>query len=171
MANRITFSRIPLSLALLFCPVFSPPFYCFYLAAGLTDMVDGAAARKTNTVSDLGARLDTAADLVFAAVCLIKLLPVLDLAPWMYGWAAVIALIRAGNLVSGYVTQKKLVALHTVMNKATGVLLFVLPLTLPVIDLQYSAVVVCAAATLAAVQEGHYIRTAGAKTRAAAGKR
>ena len=170
MANWITLSRIPLSLALLFCPVFSPPFYCFYLAAGLTDMVDGAASRKTNTVSDLGARLDTAADLVFAAVCLLRLLPVLDLAPWMYGWIAVIALIRAGNLVLGYVTQKKLVALHTGMNKVTGVLLFVLPLTLPVIDLRYSAAAVCAAATFAAIQEGYAIWTAGAKTRTAAGE-
>ena len=33
------------------------------------------------------------------------------------------------------------------------------PLTLPVLALTYSAPVVCAAATFAAVQEGHFIRT------------
>jgi CDP-diacylglycerol--glycerol-3-phosphate 3-phosphatidyltransferase len=45
------------------------------------------------------------------------------------------------------------------MNKATGALLFLLPLTLPAVPLKYTAIVVCAAATFAAIQEGHFIRT------------
>jgi CDP-diacylglycerol--glycerol-3-phosphate 3-phosphatidyltransferase len=45
------------------------------------------------------------------------------------------------------------------MNKATGALLFLMPLTIPTVGLKYSAVVVCAAATFAAIQEGHFIRT------------
>ena len=63
------------------------------------------------------------------------------------------------NIISGYVIQQKHVALHTIMKKVTGILLFVLPLTLPVIELKYSAPLVCTAATFAAIQEGHYIRT------------
>ena len=59
MANTITFFRIAAGIALLFCPVFSPAFYVFYIAAGLSDMLDGFVARKTDTVSKLGARLDT----------------------------------------------------------------------------------------------------------------
>ena len=77
MANTITFFRIAASIVLLFCPVFSPAFYAFYIAAGLSDMLDGFVARKTDSVSKLGARLDTMADFVFVVVCLIKLLPVL----------------------------------------------------------------------------------------------
>ena len=38
-------------------------------------------------------------------------------------------------------------------------LLFVLPLTLPFINLKYSALAVCLVATFAAIQEGHFIRT------------
>ena len=57
-------------------------------------MMDGAVARKTGIVSELGARLDTIADLVFTAVCLIKLLPVLDVPAWLYLWIAVIAIIK-----------------------------------------------------------------------------
>ena len=45
------------------------------------------------------------------------------------------------------------------MNKATGILLFLLPLTIPAVPLKYSAIVVCAVATFAAIQEGHFIRT------------
>lgn len=50
-------------------------------------------------------------------------------------------------------------ALHTVMNKITGALCFLLPFTLSFIDLKYSAIAVCCIATFAAIQEGHYIRT------------
>ena len=159
MANTITFFRIAAGIVLLFCPVFSPAFYTFYIAAGLSDMLDGFVARKTDTVSKLGARLDTIADFVLVVVCLIKLLPVMSIPVWLFVWIGMIALIKAVNIVSGFAVQKKFVAVHSVMNKATGVLLFLLPLTIPTVPLKYSAIVVCAAATFAAIQEGHFIRT------------
>lgn len=139
--------------------MFSVTFYALYITAGLTDMADGWVARRTNTVSEFGAKLDTIADLAFVAVCLMKLLPVMDVPVWLYVWIGIIALIKLTNIVSGYVMQKQFVAVHSVMNKITGVLLFILPLTLSFIDLRYSAVVVCIIATFAAVQEGHFIRT------------
>ena len=159
MANTITFFRIAAGMALLFCPVFSPAFYAFYISAGLSDMLDGFAARRTNTVSRFGARLDTMADFVLVVVCLFKLLPILSIPAWLYGWIGIIALIKAVNIISGFAVQKRFAAVHSVMNKATGALLFLLPLTIRVVPLKYSAVVVCAAATLAAIQEGHFIRT------------
>ena len=159
MANAVTFFRMAAGIVLLFCPVFSPAFYVFYIAAGLSDMLDGFAARRTSTVSELGARLDTMADLLFVVMCLIKLLPILRIPAWLAGWIGIVALIKAVNIISGFAAQKKLVAVHSVMNKATGALLFLLPLTIRAVGLQYSATVVCAAATFAAVQEGHFIRT------------
>lgn len=159
MANIITSIRILCSVALLFCPTLSPAFYVIYLAAGFTDMIDGTVARKTNTVSELGSKLDTIADFIFFVVCLIKLIPIMNIPVWICFWIAIIAFIKAINVVSGYVLQKKLVAVHTVMNKVSGALLFILPLTFSILDLKYSAIVVCVVATLAAVQEGHYIRT------------
>ena len=159
MANTITFFRIAAGMALLFCPVFSPAFYAFYISAGLSDMLDGFAARRTNTVSRFGARLDTMADFVLVVVCLIKLLPILSIPAWLYGWIGLIALIKAVNIISGFAVQKRFAAVHSVMNKVTGALLFLLPLTIRVVPLKYSAVVVCAAATFAAIQEGHFIRT------------
>ena len=159
MANIITLIRVLCSIAILFCPVFSVAFYALYITAGLTDMADGWVARKTNTVSELGSKLDTIADFVFLVVCLVKLLPIMGIPIWLYVWIGIIALIKLINIVSGYVVQKQFVAVHSVMNKITGVLLFILPLTLSFIDLRYSAVVVCVFATFAAVQEGHFIRT------------
>ncbi len=158
MANIITEIRIVLSAALLFCPALSSAFYTLYIAAGFSDMIDGAVARKTGTVSEFGSRLDTIADIVFVAACLIKLLPVLPVPVWLYGWIAVIAFIKAANIAAGYIRQKAFITVHSIMNKVTGGLLFVFPLTLAFIDLRYSAAVVCMAATAAAFQEGHLIK-------------
>lgn len=158
MANFITSLRIICSIALLFCSALSPAFYALYIVAGFTDMIDGAVARKTNTVSEFGSRLDTVADFVFVVICLIKLIPVLNITTLIYVWVVIIAFIKVSNVVSGYIVQKKFVAVHTVMNKVTGALLFIFPLTVSIIDLKYSVIVVCLIATFAAVQEGHYIR-------------
>ena len=159
MANIITLIRVLCSIAILFCPVFSVAFYSLYIAAGLTDIADGWVARKTNTTSAFGARLDTIADFIFVVICLFKLIPVLDIPTWLYIWIGIIALIKVINIVSGYVVQKQFVAIHSLMNKVTGLLLFLLPLTFSFIDLRYSAAVVGIIATFAAIQEGHFIRT------------
>ena len=147
-----------LSVALLFCPALSPMFYALYIAAGFSDMIDGAVARKTGAVSEFGSRLDTIADIVFVAVCLIKLLPVLHVPVWLYIWIAIIAFIKVANIAVGFVGQKELISVHSMMNKLTGGLLFVLPLTLAFIDPRYSGAVVCIVATAAAIQEGYLIK-------------
>ena len=64
MANIITIIRILCSIALLFFPAFSPVFYVLYITAGVSDMVDGWFARRTHTVSELGAKLDTIKDIL-----------------------------------------------------------------------------------------------------------
>ena len=159
MANIITIIRIICSIVLLFCQFPSTAFYILYVTAGITDMIDGAVARKTDTVSEFGAKLDTAADFVFVVVCMKKLIPILDIPKWLYVWIAVIALVKVINIVSGYVMRKEFVAAHTVMNKVAGILLFILPLTLQALELRYTGAAVCTAAAFAAVQEGYYIRT------------
>lgn len=163
IANIITGSRIVFSIALLFITPFSPMFYVLYAVAGLTDMIDGTVARKTNTVSAFGARLDSVADFVFVTVCLFKLLPILDIPVWLWIWIAVIALIKVINIISGAIKLKRMIAVHSLMNKITGALCFLLPLTLSLIDLKYGTIVVCTAATFAAIQEWHYIRTGRVK--------
>ena len=159
LANDITIIRILYSIALLFFPVFSTAFYTLYITAGVSDMVDGWVARRTHTASELGAKLDTIADIVFVIVCLLKLLPILDIPVWLYIWIGVIALIKIITIISGFVVKKRFVAVHSTMNKISGLLLFILPLTIPSIDLKYTAVVVCFFATFAAIQEGNFIRT------------
>ena len=159
IANAITGIRILGSILLAFVPVFSVPFYAVYLTCGLSDMVDGTIARRTNSSSSLGAKLDTVADFLFAAVSLAKLLPYIPVPGWLLQWIATIALIKAANIGLGFIRNKKLVSVHSAMNKITGGLLFFFPLTLGSIELKYSAVTVCSIATVSAIQEGYFIGT------------
>lgn len=159
MANIITACRIVCSAVLLFLPALSPAFYTVYLIGGFTDMIDGTIARKMGTESAFGAKLDSVADFSFIIVCLLKILPVVELPRWLWIWILLIALIKISSVVSGFVRWGKLIGEHTILNKAMGFLLFVLPFTLKGIPLQYSGGFLCIMATVAALQEGYYIRT------------
>ena len=122
IANLITGSRIVFSVPLMFLPLSSAWFYVLYLFCGFTDMIDGSIARKTGTVSEFGARLDTVADFVFLSASLAKFLPMVPIPQWLWVWIAVIGVVKIGNLRGGFVRTKTLVSLHTVMNKITGLL-------------------------------------------------
>ena len=130
-----------------------------HLLCGFSDMIDGTIARKTNSASEFGAKMDTAADFVFLAVSLIKLLPTIYIPGWLWIWVSVIAIIKIGNIIMGYISKKQFISLHTIMNKVTGFLLFLLPLTLSFVELKCSSLVVCSIATFSAIQEGVYIVT------------
>ena len=159
IANIITLCRMIGSIGLLFCPIFSACFYGLYIFCGLTDMVDGTIARKTGAVSSFGARLDTVADFLFVIASFVKLVPVIRIPVWICGWAAVIAVVKLVNLVWGSTQIKQMPSLHTIANKATGLCLFLLPLTMSFVELRYTVPVVCIIATIAAIQEGYYIAT------------
>ena len=154
IASIITISRVVCSILMLSCALFSAQFYLAYIYCGLTDMIDGFVARKTKTVTALGAGLDSFADLVFVTAAFLKLLPAINIPIWLWAWIGAIVVIRIVNLVLGFVKRGSFFAQHTVMNKITGFVLFLLPLTMSFIELKYSGVVACAVATFAAIQEG-----------------
>ena len=68
-----------------------------------------------------------------------------------------IAIIKISNIIWVYVSKKQFVSLHTFMNKTTGLLLFLLPMTIFFLDLKYSSIVICCLATVSAIQEVFYV--------------
>ncbi len=157
LANVITLSRVALSLPLLIIPMSSAWFYVLYIFCGLSDMIDGAAARKMGTVSDFGARLDTVADFVFTFVCAVLILPILHIPVWLWVWIIIVVLIKVLNIAVVFVRDKKLISIHSVLNKMAGFALFLLPLTLTFVETVYSVAAVCALATIAAMQEAYFV--------------
>lgn len=156
IANLITGCRIFGSIVLLFFPAFSLEFYIIYLLCGFSYMIDGTIARKTNSTSQFGSKLDTVADFIFIAASLSKLLHAIYIPQWMWIWGGVIAVIKISNIIWKYAAKEQFLSLHTIMNKVTGLLLFLLPLTIYFVELKYSATIVCSIATFSAIQEGVY---------------
>ena len=156
IANIITGSRIAFSLLLLFIPLSSAWFYVFYLLCGVSDMVDGTVARRMGSASEFGARLDTVSDFVFMIVALIKFVPYLHIPTWLWIWIGIIAMMKLGNAAWGFVRTKELISPHTLLNKITGLLLFLLPMTISFVDLIYTLPIVCTVATIAAIHEVYY---------------
>ena len=119
-------------------------------------MIDGTVARKMGSASDFGARLDTVSDFVFMVVALIKIAPYLHIPVWLWAWIGMIAVIKIGGAVWGFVRTGEFTFPHTVLNKVTGLLLFLLPVTISFIDLMFTLPIVCIVATVAAIHEAYY---------------
>ena len=157
-ANLLTVCRIICSLWMIRIPVCSPEFYITYLFCGFSDIADGFVARMTGTQTSFGAKLDSSADLIFVESAFIKLLPVISLPTWLRYLTGIILVIKAANLILSFVCHRRILYEHTFLNKLTGFLLFLLPLTMSFIDTAFYAAVICAAAFPAAIQEGYLIR-------------
>ena len=122
-------------------------------------MIDGTVARKTGTANDFGSKFDSIADFIFVAVCLIKLIPLLTIEKWLLIWIVLITVIKVVNILFTIIKIKRIVFLHTILNKITGLLTFILPLTFSFLDFRYTSIIVCIIATIAAIQEGYFLRT------------
>lgn len=149
IANALTISRILCGVCLLFFEVFSLSFYILYIVCGLSDMLDGFVARKTKSVSEFGSKLDSLADVVFLICASVKLLPEIDLPPWIWLWILIIFIVKIVALV----LKKTITLSHNRLNKICGFLLFIFPLTLSFITIEYSASIICILASISAIWE------------------
>jgi len=159
LPNAISALRFLGAVCLLFFGVESCAFWVIYFVCGLSDMADGYLARILGCESQVGALLDSLADLVFVICCCFKLIPALAFPKWLWIWGGVIVATKIINQISALVMYKKCIFPHAIANKVTGVLLFVgVPLTV-FLESIVPMVIIAVVATFAAVQEGHFIRT------------
>ena len=161
IANIITASRIAAALVLLACAPSSTIFWVLYGWCGISDMLDGPLARRFGVESAVGARLDSAADLVFVIACAVKLLPILHFDVWLVIWVAAIAVCKVFNLISNITMNGAASYPHSIANKAAGLAVFV---TIPALFFTAQPLIAlpaCAIATFAAIQECRLIRFEG----------
>lgn len=128
LANGLTLSRIVLSCALIFVLNRPAVFIVIYTLAGITDVLDGRIARRTNTVSAIGAKLDSLADLLMFGVA------TLALARWageamrvVWPYLAGAIAIRAASSIYGAFKFRTVAMIHTWGNKIAGSLVFAAP--------------------------------------------
>ena len=155
LANSITSVRILGTLFLLFTIPFSPAFFTVYTISGISDAIDGLAARLTNTVSDFGAKLDSVSDLLFYGVMIIRIMPSLIETLPVGIWYAVVSVVilRIISYLFVALKYKKLASLHTKLNKITGFAVFLIPYVLHLPWAVAYCITVCSVSAIATVHE------------------
>ena len=155
VADTITAVRMIAALFLLFLPLHSAGFLILYSFAGLTDALDGYLARRMGRSSDFGARLDSIADLLFYAVLLLRLFPVLwralPVAVWIV--VALVLLVRLCAYCVAAAKYHRFASLHTWLNKLTGGATFLLPYALALSSGVTYSWFVCVLALAASAEE------------------
>ena len=157
MANLLTSIRIACGLLLLLFPAFSGWYYLLYLTGGLTDAIDGTVARKLGQETDFGAKYDTAADFIFAVAVLIRIMSAVHFPSWLLIWICLIFAVKVAGLLLGLLRYRRLVAVHSALNKVCGVAVFLPPLFIGG-DYAWQAkalilILVCLLASVAAIDE------------------
>mgnify|MGYP001594662464 CR=1 FL=1 len=151
--NCISFSRIILSLILIFVKPLSIAFYVIYILCGFSDVLDGFIARKTKTTSTLGAKLDSLADMIMAFVLLFILYPIVNPSTKIILWIISIAIIRLASMLVALKKYKTFASIHTCGNKLTGIVLFIFPILLPYIHTGVLMFILCTVASISAIEE------------------
>jgi len=120
---------------------------------GFTDIADGVFARKLKQQSALGAKLDSIADFVFAAVIACVIMTNIELPFWMWVWFGIIAILRFVCYGIGFYKYHTFTALHTYLNKAAGALLFAAPLLYVLCGLKATGIILIIIAFASAFEE------------------
>nr|WP_319487631.1 CDP-alcohol phosphatidyltransferase family protein [uncultured Caproiciproducens sp.] len=127
--NAITLFRIILSFGLLLTDFRSVLFILLYLICGLTDVLDGCIARKTNSETLLGARLDSLADFIMCCMIIIIMIKQIQITTLIAAVILIVFAIRIVNAVLSKIKFNNISSIHTIANKLTGLLLFFCPIT------------------------------------------
>ena len=151
-ANAITVLRIIFGAALIFTKLFSFEFWLCYAVCGISDLTDGAVARVLKAESPFGAKLDSIADFIFFSVLILKIVGT-GLSEFAILSTVAIALIRLSGYAIGFIKFGEFSALHTLLNKAMGALIFVFPLVSALFGNAVSETAVCAVGIISALEE------------------
>lgn len=141
-------------LLLLTAPLLSS-FHIVYILCGITDVADGFLARRMKCGSRLGAILDSIADFMFiaSAVIALRYMLVYCVPPFIQITAITEAVIKAAAYIYGSIKFKTSASLHTVLNKITGIMLFLLVFIFQTEAFNVYCIFVCVVSLAAAAEE------------------
>jgi len=151
--NLISIFRIIFSPIILLFPPFSGLFFIFYSIFCISDIFDGYIARKTNSTTKLGAKLDSIGDIILIIIVAIAILPIINFPIIIWTWIFIILIIRIISVVIAYYKYKRFIILHTTSNKLSGFLIFLFVYLYPFIDTGIILSIICIFITFSAIEE------------------
>ena len=155
LPNAISLVRLFGTIALFFITPLEPIFYVIYSVCGISDVLDRSIARWLHAESQFGAKLDSICDILFYAVMLFRIFPVLwEMLP-IYVWYIVIAIliVRISAYMVAAFRYHRFSSMHTYLNKITGFVLFCVPYVLHLPIAVGFCLFVCVVAMIASAEE------------------
>lgn len=132
---------------------FTYTFWLLYLCGGISDFIDGFIARITKQESDMGAKLDSIADLVFLLSLCIVAIKNIEFPLWIWIFIGIITMIRCISYIVGFQKYHTFSSIHTYMNKATGAMIFVFPILYVILGINLSSCLLCFFALYSSLEE------------------
>jgi len=128
--NALSLTRLFLCIPLAILAPFSILYIVLFAIAAVTDSLDGQFARRIkNAKSELGATLDSIADICLVIVIVFAIMPRMQLWGWL--WVTYICVLSLKVTVStgiGFIRFKEFISLHTLSFKALVIVLFCYPI-------------------------------------------
>lgn len=150
-ANLISASRIVCAVILFFFNEITDAYLYIYLYCGFSDLIDGPIARKTGSMSVLGAKLDTAGDILtylsVAKILLVQKLLPLKILIWL-------GFVLLGHIAAGIIAKVKFgkfYFVHSLFGKILGAATFLTPFAIEKFQIKY-LYLICIIASIATVE-------------------
>ena len=150
--DLLSLSRLGLAFVLLLTEPLSPTFLFIFFVCGLTDVLDGLAARRLDACTEHGSAIDSVADIVLFVILLYCVVSVVNWETWMVIWIVAIAVLRIIAFGIGSVKYRRPAFVHTYLNKAAGALLFLTPFLLVIIGTPVTIVIVCCVTSVSSAE-------------------
>ena len=133
LPNAFSITRLLLCIPLLILSwhtPFSLLYTILFAIAAITDMFDGQLARRiSGAKSELGASLDSVADLALISVLIFALMPLMRMWSWLsIAFTCVLVLKLFASTSIGFIRFKEFISLHTISFKILATFLFIHPL-------------------------------------------
>jgi len=151
--NILSAARIALAGVLLLVKPLSVHFFIIYLICGVTDIFDGIIARRFKATSALGSRLDSIGDVLLTLIVLYIILPIIQLPVWLLMWILLIIVLRFVSVGIAIYRYRKPTLLHTIMNRAVAMALFLFPFSLLFLNTLTIPIILTIVASIAAIEE------------------
>lgn len=151
--NTLSLTRALLCIPLAILAPFSIIYMVLFALACVTDSLDGQLARRIKGgKSELGATLDSIADVCLVAVIIFAIMPRME-ELWSWLWIAFICVLSLKIIAStgiGLIRFKEIISLHTISFKVLVTALFIYPILYYFIGAGlfinvFSTVVICSA--------------------------
>jgi len=128
--NALSLTRLFLCIPLAILSPFSTIYIVLFVLAGITDTLDGKLARRIkNGASELGAILDSVADVCMVGVIIFAIMPKMEIWGWLWvTFICVLALKVIASTGIGFLKFKEVISLHTISLKTLFTGFFFYPL-------------------------------------------